>query len=168
VSNEIISYYRLAIGRRREAREVKVSLGRGVVYSVIRSLPGSLPSRFESWSHPTNFGQKLTIGEKNMDVQTFEACVKKRQATCRKILKEKGEYYQASDDRLDQFKKAAVLEGTTPIGALGGIMVKHTIKLYDLIAAEENGEPIDKEEWDEVITDHTNYLHLLDGLLEEK
>lgn len=102
-----------------------------------------------------------------MNVRTFDACVKRKQAECRKVLKEKGEYYKVSEDRLDQFKKAAVLEDTTPIGALGGMMVKHTTKLYDLIAAEERGEHIEQEEWDEVITDHINYLHLLNGLLEE-
>jgi hypothetical protein len=41
-------YEGLAIGRRREAREVKVSHGRGGASIVLKSLPGSLPCGFES------------------------------------------------------------------------------------------------------------------------
>lgn len=99
-----------------------------------------------------------------MNNKDFEKSVKNQLDKCKEVLTAKGIYYKAATtDRLDQFKKAAVLQRTIPIDALGGMMAKHTTKLYDMIGNNNQ----DKEQWDEVITDHMNYLLLLNALLEE-
>ena len=40
-------------------------------------------------------------------------------------------------------------------------MSKHTVSVYDLIKAENRGEDVSLELWDEKIGDHINYLFLL-------
>jgi hypothetical protein len=74
----------------------------------------------------------------------------------------------ATDDRLHNFKAAADLERVTPVEALGGMMAKHTISVYDLIHDYGDGKEIPLELWSEKITDSINYLFLLWALLNEK
>lgn len=69
----------------------------------------------------------------------------------------------ATDDRLHNFKIAATLQGETPIQALGGMMSKHTVSIYDLIRTGSR----DIDMWNEKITDSINYLLLLRALVEE-
>ena len=45
----------------------------------------------------------------------------------------------ATEDRLHTFKVAAEIQNCTPIGALGGMMVKHTVSVYDLIRKHDLG-----------------------------
>ena len=52
--------------------------------------------------------------------------------------------------------------------ALGGMMVKHTVSVYDLIHDHESGADIPVELWAEKITDSINYLFLLWALLNEQ
>lgn len=70
----------------------------------------------------------------------------------------------ATEDRLANFKKAANLRGCGIPQAIGGMMVKHTVSVYDMI---ESGKPYSMEMWDEKITDHINYLILLRAALVE-
>ncbi len=79
-------------------------------------------------------------------------------------LSTKGDEYNQSEDRLLQFKTAASLQSCTPQQALGGMMAKHVIALFDFIAREET----DMDRWDEKIGDIHNYLYLLAALLEEE
>lgn len=51
--------------------------------------------------------------------------------------------------------------------ALGGMMVKHTVSLYDLINDTEAGLDVPMELWQEKITDSINYLYLLWALLKD-
>lgn len=97
-----------------------------------------------------------------MDNKEFEKSVKDQLNKCKDLLVIKGKYYQTSTDRLDQFKKAAILQGISPVEALGGMMAKHTTKLFDIMKSGA-----DEEIWEEVITDHMNYLLLLKALVEE-
>lgn len=97
-----------------------------------------------------------------MNNKDFEVSVLNQVEKCKNLLIAKGEYYQTSKDRLDQFKKAAVLQGISPIEALGGMMAKHSTKLFDIMKTGA-----DYKVWDEVITDHMNYLLLLNALIEE-
>ena len=71
------------------------------------------------------------------------------------------------DDRLHNFKVAGKLQKCTPVKALGGMMAKHTVSVYDLIDDYEQGKAISKEMWAEKIGDSINYLLLLTALLEE-
>jgi len=61
----------------------------------------------------------------------------------------------ATDDRLHNFKAAAALQRETPVKALGGMMVKHTVSVYDLIHDHEAGADIPIDLWAEKITDST-------------
>ena len=83
------------------------------------------------------------------------------------LLNGKAAEYAESGDRLHNFKRAAELQGGTPIGALGGMMVKHTVSVYDLIRRYEIGLDIPQVLWDEKILDSINYLILLRAVVKE-
>ena len=103
-----------------------------------------------------------------MNAKDFEEVIEKRLDLCKRVLNVKASEY-ATSDRLHNFKVAAVLSGESPIKALGGMMAKHTVSVYDLIEAENRGEDIPLELWDEKIGDHINYLLLLwSAIVEEK
>lgn len=79
---------------------------------------------------------------------------------CQEILFKKAKEYSKDDEQLHNFNIAGVLTGVDPVRALGGMMVKHTISIYDMI---NEGAPatFSMDQWDEKITDHINYLILL-------
>lgn len=79
------------------------------------------------------------------------------------ILGVKAEEY-ATEDRLHNFKVAAEVQGTTPVKALGGMMAKHTVSIYDMI---DSPRSYPRARWEEKITDHINYLILLAALIED-
>lgn len=83
-------------------------------------------------------------------------------------LKAKAEEYAVDGDRLHNFRVAAALEGITMEAALGGMMAKHTVSVYDLIRLVESGVPVRKELWLEKIKDHINYLYLLWAMVNEE
>ena len=95
-----------------------------------------------------------------MNSKDFEAVLEERLNKCKEVLGVKASEY-ATSDRLHNFKVAAVLQHESPIKALGGMMAKHTVSVYDLIKAENRGEDVSIELWDEKIGDHINYLLLL-------
>lgn len=99
-----------------------------------------------------------------MQVIEFNEIVKKQVTTCLDILVLKAEEY-ATEDRLHNFKIAASVQNVTPVQALGGMMAKHTVSVYDMIKSG-NDYPIDL--WNEKITDHINYLLLLSALIREE
>lgn len=94
----------------------------------------------------------------------FNTILKKQMGVCKETLGIKAKEY-AKRDRLHNFKKAAHLEETTVRNALSGMMVKHTISIYDMCESEET-YPLDV--WNEKITDHINYLVLLRAVVEEE
>ena len=101
-----------------------------------------------------------------MKEDKFREVIDERIKKCRDVLAVKsGEY--ATEDRLHNFKIAAEIQNCTPITALGGMMCKHTVSIYDLIKRQEEGHIISKELWDEKIGDSINYLLLLTALLDE-
>lgn len=90
----------------------------------------------------------------------FEETVEKS----RSVLASKSKEY-ATEDKLHNFKVAAITEGVSNRRALGGMMVKHTVSIYDLLRADECA---DLAMWDEKIGDHINYLILLRALVIEE
>lgn len=100
-----------------------------------------------------------------MNSKTFDRVFKEQNERSEKILCGKAKEYAQDDERLHNFKVAAALQGLTPIKALAGMMAKHTISVYDMCWSEED-YPIAM--WEEKITDHINYLHLLNALVREK
>ena len=102
-----------------------------------------------------------------MTTPDFNTCLKDLQAHTIDVLTAKAAEY-ATDDRLHNFKAAAALQRETPVKALGGMMVKHTVSVYDLIHDYEAGAEIPLELWQEKITDHINYCFLLWALVNEE
>lgn len=101
-----------------------------------------------------------------MNSERFEKVLDDRLNLCVSVLTKKADEY-ATDDRLHNFKVAAQLQGVDPITALGGMMCKHTVSIYDLIRDNEKGKDIPMGLWDEKIGDSINYLLLLTALIIE-
>jgi hypothetical protein len=99
-----------------------------------------------------------------MQHDVFEFIFVEQMKMCRDTLIQKGKEYSSDDDKLHNFKISAKLQGITPIEALRGKMAKHTVSLYDMINSKKIFPP---EVWTEKITDHMNYLILLQALLYE-
>jgi hypothetical protein len=83
------------------------------------------------------------------------------------LLQSKNVEYARGGDKLHNFKKAAGFGGTQET-ALGGMMLKHTVSIYDMIddVAKANNASIEK--WEEKIVDHINYLILLYAMQVER
>lgn len=93
----------------------------------------------------------------------FERIFEEQVERSRSVLISKAKEY-ATEDRLHNFKAAAALEGKTPEQALAGMMAKHTVSVYDMA---ESGLAYPIELWQEKITDHINYLFLLNAIVRE-
>lgn len=100
-----------------------------------------------------------------MTTKEFECIMENQINRCREILGSKAGEYAAEDDRLHNFRVAAALQGGSLKQALAGMMVKHTVSLYDMCTS---GKAYPIELWDEKITDHQNYLTLLRAVVEEE
>ena len=98
-----------------------------------------------------------------MNTTTFARLFEDQVNRSRAVLVYKAKDY-ATEHRLHNFKVAAALEGKTPEQALAGMMAKHTVSLYDMA---ESGQPYPIELWQEKITDHINYLFLLNAIVRE-
>lgn len=82
------------------------------------------------------------------------------------VLVVKANEYATDGDRLHNFKQAAHLQGITPREALGGMMAKHTVSIYDMC---NNPEKVYSDEViNEKIGDHINYLLLLRAVFEDE
>lgn len=103
-----------------------------------------------------------------MDNRRFDAVVNNRMDRVASTLYYKNDAYnnqEMSSDRLRSFKTAAHLQGISPREALAGMMAKHTASIYDMC---RDGHPHSLELWDEKITDHINYLILLDAVVQDE
>ena len=98
-----------------------------------------------------------------MTATEFERIFEEQVERSRIVLVNKASEY-ATEDRLHNFKVAAALEGKTPEQALAGMMAKHTVSVYDMA---ESGQSYPIELWQEKITDHINYLFLLNAIVRE-
>ena len=84
----------------------------------------------------------------------------------RQTLQTKGREY-ARGDRLSNFKKAGHLQDTTPEKALGGMLAKHVVSLYDMLNDAGRGLHHPITLWQEKLQDIINYCILLEALLYE-
>lgn len=95
----------------------------------------------------------------------FEIVLDAQITTVKDMLIGKRDEYADDEDVLHNFRNAANLTGETLEQALAGMMVKHTVSIYDMIAT---GEMFPLAKWDEKITDHINYLILLRAIVNER
>ena len=100
-----------------------------------------------------------------MDHETFKSIVTQMQEDSLATLLEKNSGYSNADP-LHNFHQAAKLKGETTLKAIGGMMAKHTVSIYDLIN-QASEEYIPEEVWFEKIQDHMNYLLFLWAAVEE-
>lgn len=126
-----------------------------------------------------------------MNIKNFNAIIKEQLARCENLLCNKGKEYspgtadpenttpalaeepggqfafnfEAENDRLYHFKKAAVIMNATPKEALLGMLSKHLVSVSDM-CTDKRGYSL--ERWDEKITDSINYLLILRALVEEE
>jgi hypothetical protein len=84
---------------------------------------------------------------------------------CKNTLIVKGAEY-SPEERFSNFRKAAAFQNTTTKKALGGMLAKHIVSIYDMIDDESADYPIDI--WEEKIGDALNYLFLLKGIVIEE
>ena len=100
-----------------------------------------------------------------MDGHQFEQVVDRQYKMCWATLVEKAREYADDRDRLYNFKQASALQGVTQRQALGGMLAKHIVSIFDLINEEKCAPtPV----WDEKITDAMNYLLLLRAITVEE
>ena len=96
--------------------------------------------------------------EKDMYKEAIEEIFKK----CQELLLTKHDEYASEQNPYHNFDVAGELTGDGPYKALAGMMVKHTVSIYDMI---ENPHIHSKEKWDEKIMDHINYLAILRAMV---
>lgn len=102
-----------------------------------------------------------------MNNELFEKVTEERIKKCVDVLCTKSDEYSTDNDKLHNFKVAGDLQGCTQVKALGGMMCKHTVSVYDLINDYEAGNDIPIALWDEKIGDSINYLLLLNAMVRE-
>jgi hypothetical protein len=100
-----------------------------------------------------------------MTQQDFERIVEEQLNTARDLLIIKGREYSLSEDRLEVFKKAAVLQGENVKQALCGMLAKHVVSIYDMSMSRNE---FTEARWTEKITDSINYLLLLKAAVMEE
>lgn len=99
-----------------------------------------------------------------MKQEQFEEVINKQLEMIKETLLVKSREY-ATEDKLHNFRTAALMQQCTMEQALGGMLAKHTVSIYDMI---QSGNRFHTEKWDEKINDHIVYLLLLRAIVEEK
>lgn len=102
-----------------------------------------------------------------MNTETFNKIILEQVERCENTLCKKAEEY-ATEDRLHNFKVAATIQNCLPTTALGGMMAKHTVSVFDMLTELEKGNSFPIELWNEKIGDSINYLLLLAALIREQ
>ncbi len=100
-----------------------------------------------------------------MNSDTFNTVVTEQISRSTSVLITKAKEYATDSDRLHNFKIAAELKGESTREALAGMMVKHTVSIYDMC---KDRYSYTLEVWNEKITDHINYLLLLRAVIEDE
>ena len=100
---------------------------------------------------------------KNMKLHEFNIHLGETQAKVKEIIALKGKQYHFDADRLAHFKDIAAFTKRTPQQALGGMMIKHTKSIYDMIESDVKKYSL----WEEKVIDHIAYLCFLLALCVE-
>lgn len=100
-----------------------------------------------------------------MHSTTFNDVLSAQLDFCKEMLGLKADEYAVDSDRLHNFRVAAKLQGINMQQALGGMMAKHTVSIYDMIYSPNSNST---DLWQEKITDHINYLLLLRAIIAEE
>lgn len=98
-----------------------------------------------------------------MTTKRFNSIISETLTQCVETLGSKAKEY-ATEDRLHNFRIAAILQNCTVEQALSGMMAKHVISIYDMC---RSGESYTEAMWQEKIGDAINYLLLLKAAVSE-
>lgn len=75
-------------------------------------------------------------------------------------LREKGDEYSRGD-ALSNFHTASAIMGRPVLATIAGMMVKHTVSIYDMVNDHTKGINYPMDLWEEKIIDHINYLFIM-------
>ena len=139
----------------------------------VSSLPGTkVEGKSSEDVGPTDSSRVLSADKQEvkgnltiMDHETFKTIITQMQEDSLATLLQKNSGYSNADP-LHNFHQAAKLKGETTLKAIGGMMAKHTVSIYDLIN-KASEEYVPEEVWFEKIQDHMNYLLFLWAAVEE-
>lgn len=99
-----------------------------------------------------------------MNIKRFNDIVAKQLSKTADLLTQKGNEYAPDVDRLAAFKQAADLQQCSVPEALGGMLAKHIVSIYQMLP---EADCYTSEKWDEKINDAINYLLLLKACILE-
>lgn len=99
-----------------------------------------------------------------MTNQDFEILVEKVNNKLKRLMLKKGEEYSGDVDRLENFKRAAAVDGCTPAEALYGMVNKHWVSISMM---KDDPTKYSKKQWDEKINDVLVYMFLFHAVLED-
>jgi len=85
----------------------------------------------------------------------------------KKVMCAKSSEYARGADKLHNFKRAAEIDGITPIEALRGMHLKHRTSILDMLDDLMQDKHHSKALWHEKLTDTLNYYILMWALLQE-
>lgn len=91
------------------------------------------------------------------DKSNYEKSVEKIFEVISETIKEKHSEYATNDD-YHNFRSSSILLNETIPEAIAGMMVKHTISIYDMICEYAEGANFEFEKWEEKIKDNIIYL----------
>ena len=97
-----------------------------------------------------------------MTPQDFNIEVENACNRSKRLLIKKASEYSEGTDRLDQFKKVALLNSISPTEALWGMTSKHITSIATMV---KDPKMYNLKTWREKVTDLRNYTILLDALL---
>ena len=97
-----------------------------------------------------------------MTPQDFNIEVENACNRSKRLLIKKASEYSEGTDRLDQFKKVALLNSISPTEALWGMTSKHITSIATMV---KDPKMYNLKTWREKLTDLRNYTILLDALL---
>lgn len=100
-----------------------------------------------------------------MTIERFNEIVQQQLRKTADLLTVKGNEYASDVDRLAAFKQAADLQQISVPEALGGMLAKHVVSIYQML---HDASLYTDEKWDEKINDAINYLLLLKACIAEE
>jgi hypothetical protein len=103
-----------------------------------------------------------------MTNEEFQDFLDEQLCQIKKVLAGKNIHYARGNDKLHNFKKAAVRLDCTPEKALQGMLVKHQVSIDDMIDDLDSNVYHSLPLWREKIIDAINYHLLLFALIEER
>jgi hypothetical protein len=99
--------------------------------------------------------------------EDFQAIVDLVKHNIDSVLSTKSGDYSRNNDRLHNFKRAAIVGETTPAEALLGMKLKHDVSILDIVESHDGGQSFTTEYLMEKFGDAINYQILLLAILME-